>query len=105
MAVQIPWFRSADTQFELALDGFVYMIRLRWLERAGAWAMDIHTREKTPVVLGMRITAGAELVDAREAPFAPPGRFYLLGDPPTFESMIDGSTRLIYITAAEIDAL
>lgn len=105
MAVQIPWFDNADTQFEITLDGFVYLIRLRWIDGAGAWAMDIHTRDRTPVVLGMRIVLGAELVDAPAAAYAPPGRFYLLGEPPTYDSMLDGSTRLIYLAAAEIDAL
>lgn len=105
MAVQIPWQNGADFQFEIALDRFVYLMRLRWNDVGQSWAMDLLTRSKTPLVLGTRLTKAVDLLHGYVGEFAPPGSMFVLGQEPEFRSFVDGASHLVYLTEAETLAL
>ena len=105
MAVQLPWQNAADFQFEVALDRFVYLMRLRWNAQAESWAMDLLTRSKTPLVLGTRLTKAVDLVHGYVGEFAPQGSLFVLGQEPTFDSFKTGASQLVYLTEAEVLAL
>ena len=106
MAVLIPWQNAPDFQFEVALDRFVYLMRLRWNAVAGAWAMDLLTRAKTPLILGVRLERSVDLLHGFVGEFAPPGALFVLAtQSPVFESFLRGSAQLVYLTEADIRAL
>ena len=104
MAVQIPWQDSADFQFEVSLDRFVYMMRLRWNDAAQSWALDLFTRSKTPLVLGTRLVASADLLRLYTGDFTLPGALFVIGEP-SLEAFVSGSASLVYLTEAEVLAL
>lgn len=105
MAVAIPWQNSPDFQFEVALERFVYLFRIRWNYIAESWALDIFTRAKTPVSLGLRLVHSQDIFQGLVSQFSPGGGLFVLGDEPTYESMISGSSQLVYLTLEEILAL
>jgi hypothetical protein len=104
-AVQVPWQNVADFQFEVALDRFVYLVRLRWNDYAKAWGMDLMTRSKTRIIMGTKLTLNTDLLRGSVMPFAPPGAMFVLGAEPTFTSFYDGASSLVYLDAEAISAL
>lgn len=106
MAVQIPWQVGADFTFEIALDRYVYLVRLRWNPVASLWFMDLMTRSKTEVIMGMCLVRGADLLNQAVGAFAPRGALLITGNSePSYESFLAGTTQLIYLTAAEVNAI
>lgn len=105
MAALIPWQNAPDFQFEIALDRFVYLMRLRWNDKAASWAMDLLTRAKTPLILGTRLCESVDLLHGFVGEYAPPGHLFVLGSTPTFESFVLGGNQLVYLTREEILAL
>lgn len=100
MNVYIPWQRFADFQFDIALDGTVYILRLRWNHIGAAWVMDILTRNERPLILGNKLVRGALIASE---PVGPPGFFLVLGmRPPTFSSFSDGESRLLYVSRSNL---
>lgn len=100
MAVIIPWQDSPDFQFEVSLDGTVYLFRARWNVRAEAWALDILTRATTPLILGIRVAHSVDLLAATVLG-APPGAMYVMGPDPTYENVVSGACQLVYLAEAE----
>lgn len=104
MSVVIPWQNAAEFQFEITLDGTVYIVHAQWNETAGSWGLSLFTREMTPIMLGTRMLRNAALLVGSKK-FLPPGQMMVMGEEPTYDKMIDGSSRLIYVTWAELNAL
>lgn len=102
MAYAIPWQNAAEFQFEIALDNVVFVLHAQWNRVANSWALDIFTRANVPVCLGIRLVRGTGLLTGPRT-IRPTGQLVLQGAAPTYENMIDGSCRLIYVTAAEIN--
>lgn len=105
MAVIVPWQDSPDFQFEIALDRFVYLMRLRWNDKASSWVMDLLTRSKTPLVLGTRLVASQDLLHGFVGEFAPLGSLFVVGPTPELNSFVLGANQLVYLTQEEILAL
>ena len=105
MAQAIPWQNSPDFQFEVSLDRFVYLMRLRWNAQAESWAMDLLTRSKTPLLLGVRLVESTALLKGFVGEYAPAGEFFVLGPTPTVSSFESGANQLVYLTGEEISAL
>lgn len=105
MAQAIPWQNSPDFQFEVSLDRFVYLMRLRWNDKAESWAMDLMTRSKTPLMLGIRLVESTALLKGFVGEYAPPGELFVLGPTPTARSFESGANQLVYLTQEEISAL
>ena len=104
MAFMIPWQNAPEFQFEISLDGTVYVLRMQWNNTAGSWAMDVYSREMLPLSLGARLVFGVP-VPHGPANLMPPGIFVPFGEEPNYQNMIDGTARLIYLSGAEVDAL
>lgn len=98
--ISIPWQSFSDFQFDIALDGTVYILRIRWNPVAVAWAMDILTRSEKPMVLGNKLVLGAVIaLEAQE----PPGVFVVFSPSvPTYTSFAEGVSDLVYISRAEL---
>lgn len=104
MAFVIPWQNAPEFQFEISLDGTVYVLRMQWNDTAASWAMDIFSREMSPLSLGARLVYGTP-VPLGPRDLLPPGVFLIQGEEPTYLSLIGGTSRLIYLTGAEVNAL
>lgn len=104
MARRIPWQNSYDFQFEISLDDFVYLIRVRWNKKAEVFGMDLLTRNRRPLALGIAIVPGVNLFRGITDAEAPKGAMFLVGakDP---ESLNAGTSALVYLTEAEVNAV
>ena len=59
--VEIP-LASRPQRFSVTLDGVQYQMRLYWLDPAQCWALDIADRFSTPLVNGVPLVTGADLL-------------------------------------------
>lgn len=96
MSVIIPWQNSADFQFEVALDRFVYLLRARYNWRAGVYALDLFTRNRSVIALGLCVVRNQDLFAGMTHPDAPRGRAYIIGEAPTLENLLNGSSLFVY---------
>lgn len=92
----IPWQNSYDFQFEIALDRFVYLMRARYNNRLGTYALDLLTRNRVVVAFGICMVRNVDLFDGMTHPDAPKGRALLIGEAPTLENLLNGSCQFIY---------
>lgn len=59
------------------LDGREFILRFAWSEREGAWAVDLYTAERAPIVVGGFARVGVDLLDNLPGTDRPPGRLIL----------------------------
>lgn len=88
--------------YRLALEGVTYRWGWRWLERPGAWYMDLSTDAGEVIRSGVKLKAGWPLLYRLRHPSRPPGELLLVGPltAPTLASL--GRThRLYYMTLAD----
>lgn len=104
MAFVVPWQNAAEFQFEIALDNVVFLLHTQWNWIANSWALDIYTRADIPVCLGIRLVHGTTLI-AGSRTNRPAGQFVLQGGEPSYDGMINGGCRLVYLTGEEMRAL
>lgn len=102
MAIVIPWQDSYDFQFEIALDRFVYLIRARFNHRAEIYALDLMTRNRHVIALGIALVRNVDLFAGFTKHDAPPGALLVVGDAPTKAALLSGSSQVVYLEAAEI---
>jgi hypothetical protein len=76
--------RSSAQEFEAVLAGNVYRFGFRWNWREGFWHMDIATRNRVPLLAGIKIVLNYELI----------GRFTDERLPPGFMVALDTTRRL-----------
>lgn len=105
MAVVIPWQDNPDFQFEIALDSFVYFFRIRWNHIAKSWALDMFTRSKTEISMGIRLVHSQDLLHGLVGEFAPPGGLFVVGLEPYYSSFLEKNSQLVYLTEDEVLAL
>lgn len=104
MAVQISFIDAPDFQFEVSLNGIVYLMRLRWNHVSMAWFMDLMTRERTPLVFGTKLVASCPLLAEQAGELIPKGEFYVIGEPITYDDFFVGHAQLVYFTESEMNA-
>lgn len=104
-AIVIPWQESADFQFEMSLDSHVYLLRARWNDYCKAWGLDISSRAKTPLILGIRLSLHIDALYGMNNPEHPPGGLMVMGVEPQFDSFMSGESQLVYLPVEMIDAL
>ena len=99
MNLQIPFQPGASWVQEITLEGRVYRMSAAWSGVGQCWYMGLSTRDNVPIVSGVKLVQGADLLE----PFAdlrlPPGRLFVVGNHPSRNSFADGETELIYVTA------
>jgi len=104
--ITIPWQSAADFQFEMSLDRHVYLLRARWNDYSKAWGLDIFSRAKSPLILGIKLTRGSDALQGMNSPEHPPGALMVMGaEEPTYTSFFTGDSVLVYIPIEDIRAL
>lgn len=99
-AYEIPTRSATPERFTIALSGTSYEFRLVWNRGLGVWVADIRTADGDPLVLGMALTAGTNLLK----PFTHLGFVGQLvattdgnpEEPPTFDNL-GTAGRLLYL--------
>jgi hypothetical protein len=104
MTSEVPFIDAPDFQFEISLDGIVYLMRLRWNHIANAWFMDLSTRARTPLVFGTKLVAKCPLLAEQAGDLIPKGEFYVVGEPTDFYSFLKAQAQLLYYTEDEMNA-
>lgn len=74
-AIVIPW-PGEFSSFEqtVTLDGRLFRLHARWNTSHEYWSMDIIDDEDSPLVTGLKIVLGVELLNRYNDPRLPPGR-------------------------------
>jgi hypothetical protein len=54
--------KPVDQKFNVELGGIVYSMRLMWNEEDDTWILDIGTKEEEPLINGIPLIAGADLL-------------------------------------------
>lgn len=103
MARRIPFPTGPAWSQRVQIQGVTYTLQARWNDRAGAWTLDIGTREGDLIARGVRLVADypllASTVDAR----LPSGELFVVsasGEPaqndPGRNDFEDGEMRLVF---------
>jgi hypothetical protein len=81
-AVSIPM--SADAQFSesITLDGNEYFLRFIWNIRGGFYSMSINDSNNNPLISGIKLTMGCDLLSPYNITGRPPGILFLLDQNP-----------------------
>ncbi len=67
MAVfEIPFVPGQPQQMQISLNGTVYSIKARWCDPANCWMMDLSDSSGNPILLGVPLVTGADLLDQYE---------------------------------------
>jgi hypothetical protein len=99
-----------ELSFRVRLDGVLYGFRLVYVRRyeatPGTWMLDISSSSGTPIVLGIRIVVGVDLLAPYRARDVPPGILRCIdttntGQDPTRNGLL-GPQRLVYRPIADI---
>lgn len=80
MALELLGLDSTDDavrEGRWELDGREFILRLAWNVREGAWAIDMYTAERAPIVLGGFARTGVDVLDNITGTDRPPGRLIL----------------------------
>ena len=101
----LPWIEAPDFQYEISMDREVYILRQRWNDLAKAWALDIFSRARTPIVLGARLVAGADVLVGINVAAAPRGGLVVVGEEPAYDSFRERRSYLVYLPPEVTDAL
>ena len=79
-----------ETQ-QVTLSGTLYTLRWRWNERDARWFLDLSLSDGTPIVSGMRVVTGWDLLSSVPGTVRPPGAiiFYDITTPDTVLRGVD----------------
>ena len=69
---------TPDQSFSVSLDAAVYRLRLRYNTRAGAWALSLATADGTPLLSGLALRLGVDLLAQFVDDRLPPGRLFAI---------------------------
>ena len=58
----IAWRPFADFRQQVALAGQAYILRTRWNSSFSYWTLDIFDIDNTPLIYGLKLTLGSELL-------------------------------------------
>lgn len=98
-----------DYTLEVTLEEVVYQFRIRWIERAAQWSLDILDRAGVLLLGGLAMVLDSELLRSHTGRGLPPGVLVLI-DPSgrthavTFDDL-EERCALIYLTEAEYAAV
>jgi len=67
---------SGNYNFQTELDGTDYILRFRYNGRSTSWYMDMSTPENAPIIMGIKIVVGTELLSSFKHLAIPQGIMY-----------------------------
>ena len=92
-------------EMEVPLGGNVYRLTLRWNTRDVSWSLDIATRERVPLIDGLKLVLNHELLDRFADERLPDGyliAFDSTGKKTTIERFDLGNTvQLVFVPRSE----
>lgn len=99
-----------ELTFRVRLDGVIYSMRLAYMRRhvqtVGTWVLDIRDSVGNPVVLGIRVVEGIDLLAPYRARDVPPGILRCVdttgADTDPTRTGLLGAQRLVYRPIADI---
>lgn len=75
--IEIPVQAVPYQRFSIQIDGAAYHLRVSHNTRAGTWSIDIYDAVQTPLVCGMAMRLGLDLLSQFSDDRFPPGRMFL----------------------------
>lgn len=103
---QIP-AEATNTRQALTLDGVQISIATKLLRNVGAWFFDLYDAQGQPIALGLRLSAGVDLLGPYHGlPGVPAGPLFVAwqGDgasqDPGIESFANGDAQIMYLEGA-----
>jgi hypothetical protein len=69
---------TPDQSFSVILDGSLYQVRLRYNGRAGCWALSLFNAAGAPLIAGMAVRLGVDLLAQFSDNAFPPGRLFII---------------------------
>lgn len=100
----------AAVRYLQELDGTLYLLRWRWLERPGAWYLDLGLPNGTQLAAGIRVVVDWQLLRHRTDPRLPPGQLVAIdtsGRGRDIEEQTELGERVLvfYVTEEEVNAI
>jgi hypothetical protein len=106
MGAILTAFASQPQQTQIVtLGGVQFQARLTYRNRTRAWYLDLYTSEGTALALGRRLSAGWGPLVGLSIPDGPAGYLFVRGADPYNREALGEDLRLIFYTAAEVEAL
>lgn len=78
MTLEIPFPSGPAWSMELTLDGRVYTMRGKYNTRSDQWVVDILSRERQPLLLGLRLVLNYPLLLANYDERLPRGQLFVV---------------------------
>jgi hypothetical protein len=77
--IELPVAEDTPYQsFSVKLEGSIYQVRLRYNSRAGHWALDLADAVGAPLVSGIAIRLGVDLLVQYSGDDFPPGKLFAM---------------------------
>lgn len=109
MPIELPAPIYPASTYQIALDGAVYRLAWRWLERQRSWYVSLYTADETPLRLGVRVVLDRPLWGRLRGTQRPAGELLAVALPGSEDEPaaadLGGRVRLLYYSAAELEAL
>lgn len=110
MAISLPTPADGypDMSIRCAIEGVTYVFRWVWNEREATWYVSIADAENDPIVSGVRVVLGENLIAGVADSRLPDGQI-LVADPSGNTDEPDRDTLgknvlIVYVTTAEVEA-
>jgi len=106
--IEIPIFDTSSFKEQVTLEDTIYQLSLIWNGRDNAWFLSIAEQDGTPILDGIKLVPGYELLSRFKDSRLPPGALLTpdltgTGDYPTRDNFgVD--MKLVYMTEAEVNA-
>lgn len=101
--------QSAAQEFETVLDGNVYRLGFRWNWRDSSWSMDIQTRNRVPLLDGLKVVLNYELIGRFVDERLPDGFIVALDSTRRLEGIgrfdLGNTVPLLFIPRADVEGL
>lgn len=99
----------AAYRFQITIEGVIYIFQFRWNTIHEYWTFDILNYESVPLISGVKVVINYPLLNRYASSLLPPGEIIALDTSGKLERVgrndLGDSVKLIYVTAAEYDAL
>jgi hypothetical protein len=103
----LPFSEAPAFSQEVTLDDVPYRFRFIWNTRFEFWSMSIFDREFTPIVQGIKVVLGYELISLYRGLPVPPGEIYTVDTTDEVvrigrDDIPDGVVQLVYVPESEL---
>lgn len=108
--VVIPFSEFPAFTQEVTLDEVPYRFQFVWNFRGQYYTLSIFDRELNPIVQGIKVVVGYELISIYNGADVPPGELYVVDTTDeveriTQDDLINGVVQIVYIPEDEVAAL